>query len=43
MATHSGSLYRRRHIGSMFELSLCCIATVVVLVFLVWILWTSLI
>jgi len=43
MATYSGSLYRRRQISSAIALTLCGIATVLGLVFLVWILWTTLI
>ena len=43
MATYSGSLYRRRQIGSMIALTLCGIATVLGLVFLVWIIWTTLV
>ncbi len=37
MATYSGSLYRRRQISSAIALTLCGIATVLGLVFLVWI------
>ena len=43
MATYSGSLYRRRQLSSAIALTLCGIATVLGLVFLVWILWTTLI
>jgi len=42
MATSSGSLYRRRQLSSMIALTLCGIATVLGVVFLVWILWTTL-
>lgn len=43
MASFSGSLYRRRQFGSAIALTLSGLATVLGLVFLVWILWTTLI
>lgn len=42
MASSSSSLYRRRQLSSMIALTLCGIATVLGVVFLVWILWTTL-
>jgi len=42
MASSSTSLYRRRQLGSLIALTLCGIATVLGLVFLIWIIWTTL-
>ncbi|MBW6420421.1 phosphate ABC transporter permease PstA [Rhizobium sp. XQZ8] len=42
MASSSTSLYRRRQLGSLIALTLCGIATALGLVFLIWIIWTTL-
>lgn len=43
MASFSRSLYRRRQIGSIVALTLCGAATILGLIFLVWIVWTTLV